>query len=169
LIVDMEVIAIASRLPDLGWRPWSGPDSTYPVTMLPPLEAVQAAKDPAVGGLAASDELDAGLRRAFYVEGRCISVHGVILDVAAECPHVVAAELGAALARGAGREAVYRQWALAQLPDVQGSPHVFTSSGYDEHNPGVTYHWTASPPLGFPHLEAYRVDWADEVLSQLGQ
>lgn len=49
-IIDVELVAIAGLRPELDWRPWPGPDSTYPVTMLPALEAVQAAKNPAVGG-----------------------------------------------------------------------------------------------------------------------
>ncbi|SFL36566.1 DsbA family oxidoreductase [Geodermatophilus ruber] len=169
LIIDVEVVAIAAHCPDLGWRPWTQPDSTYPVTMLPAMEAVQAAKDPAVGGLRASDELDAALRRAFYAEGRCISVHSVILDVAEQCAHVDAAALAGALARGAGRREVYAQWEVAQRPDVQGSPHLFAAGGFATHNPGATYHWTAAPPDGFPRLEEYRTEWAEELLDLLSR
>lgn len=164
LILDMEIVAIAGRRPELGWRLWSGPESTYPVTMLPPMEAVQAAKDPLIGGLVASDELDGALRHAFYVEGRCISVHSEIFDVAGECRHVDVRALEDALAQGAGRREVYRQWTVAQGPEVPGSPYVFGPDGYGSHNPGVTYHWTARPPAGFPHLDEYHIHWADELL-----
>ncbi|MCA1671624.1 MAG: dithiol-disulfide isomerase, partial [Actinobacteria bacterium] len=74
-IVDAEIVAVAGHRPELGWKPWPGPDSAFPVTTLPAMEAVQAAKDPTAGGLPASDELDAALRRAFFVDGRCISIH----------------------------------------------------------------------------------------------
>lgn len=167
IIIDLEVTAIASLRPELGWRPWNQPDSTYPVTMLPPMEAVQAAKDPAVGGLLGSAELDAALRRAFYADGRCISLHSVILEVAEECTHVDFSGLGVALARGEGRQAVYEQWEVAQRPDVQGSPHLFTAGGYQAHNPGAVYHWTASPPTGFPRLEEYCAEWVDDLLATL--
>jgi predicted DsbA family dithiol-disulfide isomerase len=167
-IVDAEVVAIAGRRPELGWRPWSGPENTYPVTTLPALEAVQACKDPAVGGLRGSDELDAALRVAFYAQSRCISVHPVILDVAEQCDHVDTQALAEALARGAGRTEVYEQWQTAQRPEIAGSPQLFTASGYAVHNPGVTYHWTAPPPHGgFPCLEQYRPEWTDELLGIL--
>ncbi|MGH3802082.1 MAG: hypothetical protein ACRDTD_18500 [Pseudonocardiaceae bacterium] len=62
-IVDAEIVTIGARRPELGWQRWTGHEFSYPVTTLPALEAVQAAKDPAVGGLRASDELDSALRR----------------------------------------------------------------------------------------------------------
>ncbi|MDP9458732.1 MAG: dithiol-disulfide isomerase [Actinomycetota bacterium] len=167
VILDMEIVAIAGRRPDLGWQMWTGPESTYPVTMLPAMEAVQAAKAPHVGGLLASDQLDTALRRAFYVEGRCISVHSEILDVAAGGTDVDVAALAEALALGSGRREVYEQWAVARGPEVQGSPHVFTTDGYACHNPGVSYHWTAKPPQGFPFLDAYDEEWAESLLDQL--
>jgi predicted DsbA family dithiol-disulfide isomerase len=167
VILDMEIVAIAGPRPELRWQMWAGPESAYPVTMLPPMEAVQAAKDRRVGGLTASDQLDGALRRAFYVEGRCISVHSEILDVAATCPDVDVEALRAALALGSGRREVYEQWAVAQGPEIQGSPHLFAPGGYASHNPGVTYHWTARPPQGFPVLDAYDDGWADDLLDQI--
>lgn len=163
-IVDVEVVAIAGALPELGWKAWHGPVESYPVTTLPAMEAVQAAKDPAVGGLLGSDELDTALRRAFFVDSRCISVHAVILELARDCEHVDHDRLAEAMARGTGREAVYRQWSVARGPRVQGSPHLFAANGYAEHNPGATYHWTGEPPAGFPRLDEYRREWADELL-----
>ncbi|MCA1672649.1 MAG: DsbA family protein [Actinobacteria bacterium] len=164
-IVDAEIVAIAAHRPELGWKFWSSPAFEYPVTTLPALEAVQAAKNPVVGGLLASDELDAALRRAFYVEGRCISIHPVILDIATQCPHVEVDALAAALASGKGRAEVYDHWRVAQGPEIQGSPHLFTAGGFAAHNPGATYHWTARPGEGFPRLEHYNPDWAGELLS----
>jgi predicted DsbA family dithiol-disulfide isomerase len=167
LIIDAEVVTIAGCRPELGWKPWMAPESTYVVTTLPAMEAVQACKDPAVGGLVASDELDAALRTAFYTDGLCISVHPVILEVAGTCEHVDVPELAAALARGSGRQEVYSQWATAKRPEVDGSPHLFAAAGFEAHNPGATYHWTASPPAGFPRLDAYDTAWADDLLDQL--
>src|SRR4051794_22061015 len=62
-LVDAEVVVIAGRVPELGIQLWNAAEYTYPATTLPAMEAVQAAKDPAVGGLRASDELDEALRR----------------------------------------------------------------------------------------------------------
>ncbi|MGH8276471.1 MAG: DsbA family oxidoreductase, partial [Steroidobacteraceae bacterium] len=166
-IVDAEIVTIAGCCPDLGWRAWPGPDSTYPVTTLPPMEAVQAAKAPSIGGLVASDELDSALRAAFYRGGRCISMHSVIMDVAGECPHVDVGELGAALAGGVGAAAVFEQWEVAKRPEIQGSPQLFATPGFAVHNPGATYHWTAPPPDGFPRLEHYTPGWADGLLDRL--
>lgn len=173
-LVDAEVTVIAGSQPQLGWQLWHGPHHAYPVTLLPALEAVQAAKHQEVGGLRASDELDAALRYAFYVESRCISVHPVILDVAEGCTHVNHDVLADLLAAGVGRAEVYRDWQLAQGPNVQGSPHLFNARGYAAHNPGVTYHWTARPPLGFPlrqHglpvLERYEAGWTGTLLDSI--
>lgn len=167
-ILDAEIVVIAARHPELGWQRWTGPESSYPVTTLPALEAVQAAKDPAVGGLRASDELDSALRRAFYTDSACISIHSVILQVAEQCEHVNTEELSIALARGSGRAQVYEQWRTAQGPSIQGSPHLFAPGDYAAHNPGAVYEWTGDPLKGgFPRLDDYRPAWADELLDTL--
>ncbi|WP_312872275.1 DsbA family oxidoreductase [Amycolatopsis dendrobii] len=167
LILDAEIVAIAGRRPELGWRLWTGAEHQYPVTTLPAMEAVQAAKHPDIGGLAASDQFDEALRHAFYVDGRCVSLHPVILDVAAQCDRVDESALAEALARGDGRAEIYQDWEIARGPRVQGSPHLFASGGYDRHNPGATYHWTAPPGKGFPLLEDYSTEWANTLLDQL--
>lgn len=173
-LVDAEIVVVAGRFPELQWRLWAGPTHAYPVTTLPALEAVQAAKAPGVGGLQASDQLDAALRRAFYIESRCIAVHSVIIDIAGECPDVDADALAQALSRGKGREAVFQQWRTAMGSGVQGSPHLFTAGGYTAHNPGATYHWTGRPPLdfplqahGFPVLDSYDASWVVQLLDAL--
>src|SRR5215207_5572641 len=53
----------ATLAPRAGWQPWSAPDHAWPVTMMPPMEAVQAA---ALQSPRAAEELDRGLRRAFW-------------------------------------------------------------------------------------------------------
>jgi predicted DsbA family dithiol-disulfide isomerase len=167
-IVDAEMVTIAGCCPELGWRSWPGPDCAYPVTTLPAMAAVQAAKDPAIGGLVASAELDSALRAAFYSSGRCISMHSVIMDVAGECAHVDVDQLGAALARGVGTAAVFEQWGIAKRPEIQGSPQLFAAAGFTVHNPGATYHWTAAPLNGgFPRLDHYTPEWADGLLDRL--
>ena len=59
---------------------------------------------------------------------------------------------------------MFDQWRTARNLPVQGSPHLFLGERYAEHNPGVTYHWTAAPGEGFPRFEAYDATWADTVL-----
>lgn len=168
LIVDSEIVVIGAMVPELGYRLWTGTESNYPVTMLPPMEAVQAAKLPEVGGLRASDELDAGLRKAFYTDRRCVSIPSVILDVASQCAHVDVAALDTAIRRGEGRAAIYEQWEIAKGDTVQGSPHLFTAGGYAAHNPGVTFTWNGSPyEGGFANLTAHDPSWVQELLDSL--
>ncbi|WP_019886444.1 DsbA family oxidoreductase [Streptomyces purpureus] len=170
LIVDAEVVMLGAHRPELGWRLWAGHEWEYPSSILPALEAVQAAKAPEVGGLHGSDQLDTALRRAFYVDHRCISIHSVILDIAEGCAHVDAKALEAALARGAGRREVYEQWHQAQGPEIQGSPHLFAPGGWAVHNPGAHYTYNGSPETGgFPRLDRYDAGWADELLDSLAR
>jgi len=164
-ILDAEIVAIAGLLPQLHWQPWDAEPTTYPVTMLPAMEAVHAVA--AHDGLPAGDQLDTALRAAFYQESRCISTHAVIVDVASHCPLVDADALADALATGASRGAVFDDWKTAKQIAVQGSPQVMTANG-SLHNPGVTYHWTAPPGEGLPRLEAYDSGWADALLDGMG-
>lgn len=166
-IIDVEVTAIAGLVPALGWRPWSGPESGYPVTTVPGLAAVQAAKTASIGGLRASGELDHVLRQAFYGEGRCISVYSEIMEAAARCPSIYLPAFEASIESGVGHAEVFRQWSTARSLPVQGSPHIFVNDRFAQHNPGVHYHWTARPGEGFPRFEHYDVTWADGVLGLL--
>ena len=156
---DAEVAAIGAVRPELNWTPWDRPDATYPVTTLPALEAVQAAKRPEVGGLAASDELDTALRRAFFVEHRCISLHSVVEDVARQCPKVDADALMRLVRQGAGRAEIYAQLDTVQSEDVPGSPSIFAGDRLLGSNPGVTLEWVGP----FPRIKAYDASWADEL------
>lgn len=166
-IVDPEIVAIASLLPDLGWSCWSAPASTYPVTTLPAMAAVQAAKHPDVGGLRASDQLDAALRQAFYTDHWCISVHSVIGDVARTCPDLDSVQLERRLTQGAGIAAIHHDFEQARSLPIQGSPVIETAGGARQHNPGATYHWTSPPPTGFARLEDYDPQWTEDLLDQI--
>lgn len=166
-ILDPEIVAIASLLPDLGWRCWGAPASTYPVTTLPAMAAVQGAKHPEVGGLRASDQLDAALRAAFYTDHQCISIPSVILDAARTCPDLDDAALHHHLAKGAGMAAIYHDYEHAHSSPIQGSPVIETADGTRQHNPGATCHWTGKPPAGFPRLERYDPSWADDLLDRV--
>lgn len=150
---DAEWPVAAELAPAAGWQPWSAPEHAWPVTMLPPLEAVQAAK---LQSLAASEELDRALRRAFWGESRCISLRHVILEVAGECESVDVPALAQALDDGRARRALLDDWAVARGDDVRGSAHLFGPDGTNEQNPGITVGWTDDGGVG-----VYRVDADD--------
>ena len=136
--VDVEAPVVATIAPRAGWQAWSAPDSAWPVTLLPPMEAVQAAK---LQSLAASEALDRGLRRALYGESRCISLRHVILDVARETDAVDVEALATALDDGRARRALMDDWRRAQADDIRGSAHVFAPDGANDQNPGIEIGW----------------------------
>ena len=130
---------LAAKLaPRAGWQAWSAPDHAWPVTLLLPMEAVLAAKEQS---LAASEELDRGLRRAFWAESRCISLRRVILEVAGDCDAVDVGALTEALDDGRARRALLDDWAVARTDEVRGSAHLFAPDGTNAQNPGITIGW----------------------------
>jgi len=130
---------VAAQLaPRAGWQAWAAPDHAWPVTMLPAMEAVQAAK---IQSLVAAEELDRGLRRAFFGQSRCISMRHVILEVADGSESVDAAALAAALDDGRSRRAVFEDWAVARGGEVRGSAHLFAPDGTNAQNPGIRIGW----------------------------
>jgi predicted DsbA family dithiol-disulfide isomerase len=136
LAVEWE--ACAALTPRAGWQAWSGPDWAWPGTMLPPMEAVQAAKEQ---GPAASEQLDRGLRRAFWGESRCVSLRHVILEVAAECDAIDLERMADALDSGRARAALFEQYEVARTDAVNGSPHLFLADGSSVENPGIEATW----------------------------
>ncbi|WP_035841191.1 DsbA family oxidoreductase [Kitasatospora azatica] len=136
--VDSEISVLGALEPEAGWRLWQGPDWTYPVTTLPALEAVHAAKSQ---GWHASEQLDRALRRAFWAQGRCISLRHVILEVAEETGAVDVPVLAAALDTGSARHAIMSQFHSAQDGRVNCSPHLFLTDGTDSANPGISARW----------------------------
>ncbi len=162
--LDAEVAVVGGLEPSLDWQVWQRPESEWPVSTLLALEAVQAAKRPDVGGLAASDELDAALRRAMFADSRCITLLPVILDVAGGCPKVNVEALTKALKLGSGRAEVVTQWRTAKDWEVQGSPHVYLPDGGEWHNPGVEVRWTTKSGTGFPVVLSYDPTVYDEIL-----
>lgn len=136
--IDVEAPVVATIAPRAGWQPWSAPDSAWPVTLLPAMEAVQAAK---LQSLAASEALDRALRRALYAESRCISLRHVILEVATETDAVDVATLAEALDEGRARRALIDDWRTAQGDEVRGSAHLFAPDGTNDQNPGIGIGW----------------------------
>jgi predicted DsbA family dithiol-disulfide isomerase len=126
---------------DLGWQPWTRDESLYPGSLLLPLEAVRAAQSEDVGGLQASEDLDAALRHAFYAESRPIGLHTEIVAVARQCDSVDVEALSRHLEAGTARRLIFDDLRTWKAVGVQGSPHLFFRDGTGLHNPGVDIRW----------------------------
>lgn len=165
--VDSEVSVIGAIEPSAGWQLWQRPDWEYPVTTLPALEAVQAAK---AQGWAASEQLDLGLRRAFWAESKCISMRHVILDVAARTGVVDTGALENDLDSGRARMAVIRDYTHARGGRVRCSPHVFLLDGTEAANPGIERHWINGEfGVGFPFVDSDDPSVYDKLLTRAAE
>jgi len=155
-VLDAEIPVVGALEPDAGWQVWQGDPSTWPVTALLAMEAVQAAKTVCGPDLGASERLDRALRVAFFGQSRCISMRHVVLEVAKEALGADLAEsLREALDSGVARAAVLDQCETARTSDdVKGSPHLFLPDGTNAHNPGVEMHWVGDHGKGFPVVDA---------------
>lgn len=162
-ILDAETVTVGTADPSAGWQLWQGPLHNYPVTTLPAMEAVEAAKEQ---GLKASEQLDRALRRAFFGESRCISLRHVIGEVAERCDAVDADKLLDALDDGRARPVLMEHARVAGGDQVKGSPHVFLPDGTDEHNPGIEMHWEGDHGKGFPVIDSFRKDIYTELLQR---
>nr|WP_202446820.1 DsbA family protein [Streptomyces sp. SID5468] len=162
--VDSEIAVLGALEPEAGWRLWQGPDWAYPVTTLPALEAVHAAK---AQGWHASEQLDRALRRAFWAENRCISLRHVILEVAGATGAVDVAALAAALDSGSARADVMAQFRAARHGKVVCSPHIFLHDGTDSANPGITARWVNGDfGVGYPVIDADHPEVYEDLLTK---
>lgn len=146
-ILDAEISVAGALDPAAGWQMWQRPDSEYPVTSLPALEAVQAAKEQSMAG---AEQLDRRLRVGFFAESRVISLRHEILELAGDVPSLDPGTLGEALDSGRARGAVMEQADVGKRDEVKGSPHVFLPDGTDVHNPGIDMEWEGEHGKGFP-------------------
>ncbi len=162
-ILDAEVACLSELEPAARWETWSAPDHAYPVTLLPALEAVQAAKGQS---LRASDQLDRALRVALFGESRTVSMRHEILDIAASCPDVDAGALAEAIDDGRARQDVMDQKKRAEQDDVNGSPHLFLPDGTSEHNPGIELSWEGPKGNKHPVVNEDRKEIYDELLKR---
>lgn len=147
LIVGAEIPVVGGLDPSAGWQMWQRPDAEWPVTTLPALEAVHAAKDQS---LRASERLDRALRVAFFGQSRTISMRHEILAVARDCHGVDARALEEALDDGRARARVLADYDAARSSQVKGSPHLFFPDGTDLHNPGIEMSWAGPHGRSFP-------------------
>src|SRR2546421_1627181 len=159
--LDAEIPVVGALDPSAGWQMWQRPEYEYPVTTLPALEAVQAAK---TQGLRASEDLGCALRYAFFAESRTISLVPVILDVAKQCAGVDVGVLAEALDDGRARATVIEQRETAERIGVKGSPHVYLPDGTDVANPGIDKHWEGEEGEGFPVIDGYDPSVYDDLI-----
>ncbi|HEY7875283.1 MAG TPA: DsbA family protein [Actinomycetota bacterium] len=148
-VLDAEIPVAGALEPEAGWQMWRGPDYHYPVTMLPALEAVHAAR---AQSERAAEQLDRALRVAFFGASEIVSMRHVILGVAKTCDQVDGDALADALDSGRFRRALMDDYEKAQSDEVNGSPHVFVN-GEDAHNPGIQMHWEGDHGKGFPVVD----------------
>lgn len=149
-IVDAEIPLCASLTPEFGWSLWQGRPDEYPVTVLPALEAVQAAASQSVR---AGEQLDLALRRAFFAGSRCISMRHEIVAAARTCDAVDADRIAEALDSGAFRSAVSADFAAARSTGVPCSGTVVLADGTMLCNPGTRTGWIGGRiPRGTPVL-----------------
>lgn len=136
-LLDAELPVCMELEPDARWsldpRPWE-----YPVSTLPALEAVQAAK---AQGAALSEQLDLALRDAMFGDWRCISVFPVVLDVAATVDDLDPDALWAEIESGRPRAEVLHHHRLGHSDAIPGSPTLVLPDGSVHHNPGIEFHW----------------------------
>lgn len=149
-ILDAEIPVAGALAPDAGWQMWQLPEHEYPVTMLPALEAVHAAKEQ---GPELAEQLDRALRRGFFGASRNVSMRHEILGIAKTVPGLDVDELAAALDDGRARSALAEDREIAESDEVDGSPHVFLPGGESVHNPGVDMHWEGKHGEGFPVVD----------------
>jgi predicted DsbA family dithiol-disulfide isomerase len=154
-IIDAEIPLCASMTPQFGWSLWQGRLDEYPVTSLLAAQAVQAARRQSE--LAAA-ELDLALRRAFFVQSRCISVRNEIRAAAGSCERVDLPQLLDDLEDGEVYEAVLRQAAAAKAGAASCSGYVVLPDGSGVCNPGVRTQWRGRLPGGTPVLLADEPD-----------
>src|SRR3954447_6084893 len=104
--LDAEIPVVGALDPSAGWQVWQRPDFEYPVTTLPALEAVQAAK---AQSLRASEDLGRALRYALFAESKTVSMIGGFLDFPRAVDPVAVDALGEALDDGRARAMVIEQ------------------------------------------------------------
>ena len=148
LTLDAEVAVLGALDPEAEWQMWQGELHEYPVTTLPAMEAVEAAKEQ---GRSKAAALDRALRVAFFGQSRCISMRHVILEVAGSVPELDTTRLAERLDSGAARSSLMAEIERSRDSDeVKGSPHVFIAGGDGMHNPGIEMEWEGEHGKGFP-------------------
>lgn len=158
LVLATEIPVTGALAPDAGWAQWEASPYAYPVTTIPAMEAVYAAKEQ---GMGLSDRLDRRLRVSLFKESRCISIEHEILEVAKTVEGLDVQRLKTALRAGDCRQQLFADTEFAGTDAVKGSPHVFLPDGRDFHNPGVEMHWEGK---AFPVVDSDDASIYDELV-----
>jgi predicted DsbA family dithiol-disulfide isomerase len=154
----------ASLTPDFGWSVWQNRLDEYPVTVLPALEAIQAAS---AQSARAGEQLDVALRRAFFSNSRCISMRHEILAAARRCDAVDVDLIGKALDTGAFRARVTQDFEHANAVGIPCSGTVVRADGTMTCNPGTRTAWIGGTlPRGTPVLLADEPDVYDVIVAE---
>jgi predicted DsbA family dithiol-disulfide isomerase len=119
----------------------------WPTTLLPAFELVKAAE---LQGLRAAEELDAALRRAYFVEHRNLSLRTTLFAIAATVPGLDQAALREAYDSGRTRRVVLEEYEALNRRGIEGIPTVYLPDGQRVLNPGLTVRWVQ----GLPHVLA---------------
>ncbi len=119
----------------------------WPTTFLPAFELVKAAE---LQGLRAAEELDAALRRAYFVEHQNLSLRTVLFAIAATVPGLDQAALREAYDSGRTRRVVLEEYEALNRRGIDGIPTVYLPDGQRVLNPGLTVRWVQ----GLPHVLA---------------
>ena len=140
--LSQEIPVLTQLEPDHFARPSR---ETWPSTFLPAMEALKVAGE--LGGAAAADRFDEAARRAFFLDGRDLSLRSTLAGIATEAgleqPRFLDAFDG-----GGHRRAVVADWEEGRRRGVQGSPHVFLPDGTAVFNPGIgNIDWVRGIPV----------------------
>ena len=158
LVLATEIPVVGALGPDAGWAQWDASPYAYPVTTIPAMEAVYAAKEQ---GLGLSDRLDRRLRIAMFKESRCVSVESEILRLAGEVDGLDVGRLRTALRDGCCRQQLFSDVEIGRTDEVKGSPHVFLPDGRSFHNPGIEMHWEGK---AFPVVDSDDASIYDDMI-----
>jgi predicted DsbA family dithiol-disulfide isomerase len=124
--IDVELPFVMLEEPHIPYRPWSAPDSEWPVTVWPAFEAVACA---ARQSLQLADDLAWRVRVAFFAESRCVALRHVLLDLAGQTG-LDLARFTADFDAGAAKQQVIDDaragWETVRVP---GSPTLVMPSG----------------------------------------
>jgi predicted DsbA family dithiol-disulfide isomerase len=145
-IVATESIVLHAEEPSLFSR---YDDPSWPSTFLPAFELVAAARR--AGGPRAAEEVDYGVRLAFFRDGVDVSIEAglrhALAIASAHSSAVDAAEVLEIWYREPVRADVLADYERSRRLPIQGSPQVFLPSGDTFHNPGLTEHrWERGVP-----------------------
>ncbi|WP_189323388.1 DsbA family oxidoreductase [Streptomyces flaveus] len=143
-IVATETIVLAAEEPGL-FSAYENP--SWPSTFLPAFELVAAARR--VGGPALAEEVDYGLRVAFFRDQVDVSI-AAGLRHALELVHTDRADHEAIMRiwfTQPVRGDVLAEYEISKTLPIQGSPQVFWPNGDTHHNPGLSDHtWERGMP-----------------------